>query len=406
MLYSPQPLREKMTLFWHNHFATSNRKVQNAGYMLGQYELMRRHALGNFRTLLHRDIHRPGHAGLARHRQQQRQRQPNENYARELMELFSLGHRPLHRTRHPRGRPCLHRLEPRRGRAVFERRQHDDGEKTVLGQRGRWQADDIVRLCLEQEAASVFPRSQAVSLPGQRDHRPPTADLLEPLAEEFRASDYDFGALVETVLRVRTCSSRRRPIAARSKAPVDFALGIVRGLEGHRTQGNGQRRLGTVDWLRPRRSRARRSSIRRRSPAGTAAGPGSMVKRFLLRQNLALALTSTADDRFGRRTDPAALARRHEASYRCRAGRILPACSCKAIVPAATRTRLLDISKSRRRSRIRSTGLPRTSPTSACAAAPPGVVLAGVSAVLFTEPATSGGELPPRLSVVQLVVRT
>src|SRR5262245_15525015 len=52
MLYTPHPLREKMTLFWHNHFATSNAKVNNAGYMLGQYELMRRHALGNFSQLL------------------------------------------------------------------------------------------------------------------------------------------------------------------------------------------------------------------------------------------------------------------------------------------------------------------------------------------------------------------
>src|SRR5262249_30713818 len=52
MLYGPHPLAEKLTLFWHNHFATSNAKVNNAGYMLGQYELMRRHALGNFRTLV------------------------------------------------------------------------------------------------------------------------------------------------------------------------------------------------------------------------------------------------------------------------------------------------------------------------------------------------------------------
>src|SRR5690348_13628532 len=51
MLYTPHPLREKLTLFWHNHFATSNTKVQNAGFMLGQYQLMHRHALGCFHTL-------------------------------------------------------------------------------------------------------------------------------------------------------------------------------------------------------------------------------------------------------------------------------------------------------------------------------------------------------------------
>src|SRR5438270_11030462 len=52
MLYSPHPLQEKLTLFWHNHFATSNAKVNNAAQMLGQYELMRRNALGNFATML------------------------------------------------------------------------------------------------------------------------------------------------------------------------------------------------------------------------------------------------------------------------------------------------------------------------------------------------------------------
>ena len=67
MLHTAHPLREKLTLFWHNHFATSNAKVQNARYMLGQYRLLHRHALGSFRDLLRGDVHRPGHDGLARH---------------------------------------------------------------------------------------------------------------------------------------------------------------------------------------------------------------------------------------------------------------------------------------------------------------------------------------------------
>src|SRR5450432_3274993 len=90
MLYSPHPLREKLTLFWHNHFATSNLKVQNAGYMLGQYELMRRHAQGSFRTLLTEMSRDPAMLVWLDTIQSQRS-QPNENYARELMELFSLG---------------------------------------------------------------------------------------------------------------------------------------------------------------------------------------------------------------------------------------------------------------------------------------------------------------------------
>src|SRR6516165_10278277 len=90
MLYSPHPLREKLTLFWHNHFATSNAKVQNAGFMLRQYELMRRHALGSFRTMLQEMSKDPAMMVWLDTRGSKKGN-PNENYARELMELFSLG---------------------------------------------------------------------------------------------------------------------------------------------------------------------------------------------------------------------------------------------------------------------------------------------------------------------------
>src|SRR5262249_39050884 len=100
MLYTPHPLREKLTLFWHNHFATSNRKVNNAGYMLGQYELLRRHAQGSFRSLLREMSTDPAMMVWLDTSQSQRNR-PNENYARELMELFSLG---IHNYRRPEQR--------------------------------------------------------------------------------------------------------------------------------------------------------------------------------------------------------------------------------------------------------------------------------------------------------------
>ena len=82
---------------------------------------------------------------------------PNENYARELMELFTPGRRQLHREGHPRGRPRLHRLAHRRRAAsAFDARLHDDGPKTVLGQTGNWDGGDVVRIVLEQPAAARF----------------------------------------------------------------------------------------------------------------------------------------------------------------------------------------------------------------------------------------------------------
>src|SRR6185369_4215663 len=90
MLYSPNPLREKLTLFWHNHFATSNNKVQNAEYMLTQYKLLRKHALGSFAKLL-REMSLDPAMLVWLDARDSKKGSPNENYARELMELFSLG---------------------------------------------------------------------------------------------------------------------------------------------------------------------------------------------------------------------------------------------------------------------------------------------------------------------------
>src|SRR5262249_46177567 len=139
---------------------------------------------------------------------QSRRQMPNENYARELMELFSLG---INNYRRPTQRNYTEQdiREAARaftgwqlvgGRAVFRAADHDDTEKTVLGRRGRWQADDVVRICLEQESAPYFVTARLFRFLVS-ETVPATPELLEPLATEFRRSDYDFGALVERVLR-------------------------------------------------------------------------------------------------------------------------------------------------------------------------------------------------------------
>jgi uncharacterized protein (DUF1800 family) len=300
MLYSPHPLREKLTLFWHNHFATSNAKVNNAGYMLRQYELMRRHALGSFRDLL-REMSKDPAMMVWLDTSLSKKGMPNENYARELMELFSLGigHYTEKDIREAARAFTGWEIVPG-GQAVFHADQHDDGAKTVLGQSGKWQADDIVRICLDQESAPRFIAGKLYRFL-VNETEPPAPELLEPLAVQFRKSDYDFGALVETVLRSNLFFS---PTAYRQrvKPPVDFALGIVRVLEG---------RLGTVALAQALQGLGQ-NLFYPPSVKGWDGGPAWLNGQTLLfRQNLALSLTSTEDDRFGRRTDPAALVRKH-----------------------------------------------------------------------------------------------
>lgn len=344
MLYGPHPLREKMTLFWHNHFATSNQKVQNAGYMLGQYELMRRHALGSFRTLLEEMSHDPAMMVWLDTNQSVRGR-PNENYARELMELFSLG------IPHPR-RPSERNYTEQdireaaraftgwtieNGQAVFRANQHDDGEKTVFGQRGRWQARDIVRLCLEHEAAPYFIARKLVRFLVS-DTWTPDAELLAPLARQFRDSAFNFGQLVETVLRSNLFFSEHA-YRAKIKSPVDFALGIVRALEGN--QPGNSRRLGTTGLATALEGLGQRLFY----PPSVAGWEGGRAwlngQTFLLRQNLALALTSTIDDRFGRSCDPAALVRRHQRRTPEEQVDFFVRLLLQDDVPAAARTRLV-----------------------------------------------------------------
>jgi uncharacterized protein (DUF1800 family) len=299
MLYSPHPLREKMTLFWHNHFATSNAKVNNAGYMLGQYELMRRHALGNFRPLL-QEMSKDPAMMVWLDTSLSKKGMPNENYARELMELFSLGIGHYTEKDIREAAKAFTGWEIKEGHAAFNPKEHDDGEKTVLGKSGKFQGEDIVNICLEQKSAPHFICGKLYRFLVS-EMNPPEPELLEPLAEQSRKSDYDFGALVKTVLRSNQFFGAAA-YRSRIKAPVDFALGIVRGLEG---------KTGTTALAAALEDLGQNVFY----PPSVKGWDGGQTwlngQTLLTRQNLTLALTSTEDARFGRRTDPAALAKKH-----------------------------------------------------------------------------------------------
>jgi uncharacterized protein (DUF1800 family) len=330
MLYSPHPLQEKLTLFWHNHFATSNAKVQSARFMLGQYERLRRHALGNFATLL-REMSSDPAMMVWLDTRDSKKGNPNENYARELMELFSLGIGHYTEKDIREAARAFTGWEIQGAEAVFNQRQHDDGTKTVLGQKGPWKGEDVVRICLEQKAAAPFIAGKLYTFLVS-ETVPATPELLGPLADRFRTSGYDFGALARTVLSSNLFFSRAA-YRTRVKAPVDFALGIVRALEGRigtsavavALDGLGQKVFYPPDvkgWL---------------------GGPTWLNGQTLLfRQNLALALTSTEDPRFASRTDPAALARKYGLNSDEAVVDFFLRLFLQGDVPAPTRARLLD----------------------------------------------------------------
>jgi hypothetical protein len=226
MLQGGHPLREKLTLFWHNHFATSIAKVRDSNLMFRQNCLLRAHALDRFGDLL-QAISRDPAMLLWLDSNSNVSGRPNENYARELMELFSLG------VGHYSEKDVREAARAFTGWHTdstgfrFKPALHDGGPKTVLGQTGNWDGGDVVRIVLAQPAAARFLVGKLYDYLVS-ETAPPDA-LLEPLCESFRAGGYDVAALVRTVLASRHFYSGHA-FRRRVKGPVEFVLGAVQAV--------------------------------------------------------------------------------------------------------------------------------------------------------------------------------
>jgi uncharacterized protein (DUF1800 family) len=227
MLHSQHPLREKMTLFWHNHFATSDEKVQNAEQMFRQNCLLGKHALGKFGPFLQAISKDPAMlVWLDSNRNVKGT--PNENYARELMELFSLGVGNYTERDIREAARAFTGWQADSAGFKFNAPFHDNGTKTVLGKTGAWSGDDVVRIVLGQPAAARFLARKLYHFLISETAEPPAA-LLEPLCESFRKSDYDIAALVRTMLSSCHFFSGHA-FRQRVKSPVEFVLGAIQAV--------------------------------------------------------------------------------------------------------------------------------------------------------------------------------
>jgi uncharacterized protein (DUF1800 family) len=205
MVRSDQQLVERMTFIWHDWFANSNEKVNNQRMMLEQNELFRTMALGSFHDLFATVTSNPAMLvfldGIYNEKND-----PNENYAREMMELFSLGAdrgayteddvREMARaltgwTAEWSSDEGLHEFE-------FDTARHDKHEKTVFGKTGNWDREDAVRLCVEHPLhASFF----VTKLWGYFISSPPDEATLASLQGLYVGSNYSIRAVVEAILQ-------------------------------------------------------------------------------------------------------------------------------------------------------------------------------------------------------------
>ncbi|MDH4238828.1 MAG: DUF1800 domain-containing protein [Phycisphaerae bacterium] len=228
MILTPHPLLEKMTLFWHSHFATNSANVKNARLMQQQVQFLRSHALNSYRAML-KGISRDPAMLIWLGAEANRKARPNENFARPLMETFTLGPGNFTEKDVQEAARSFTGWFVLRSQLRYIPREHDGNLKQILGQKGNFTGDDVIRIVLEQRAtAQTLVHKLYRWLICETEG--PDAELIAPLAKSF-AKDYDILKLAEKMLRSNLFFS---PVAyhRRIKSPVEFALGIVKPLEG------------------------------------------------------------------------------------------------------------------------------------------------------------------------------
>ncbi|MDA8967706.1 DUF1800 domain-containing protein [bacterium] len=229
MLHTPAPLREKMTLFWHGHFATSAVKVGDVRLMQTQNELLRKYALGNFQELT-LEISRDPAMLLYLDSATNRKSHPNENYAREIMELFCLGEGMYTEQDVQELARCFTGWEIKRERYRFNRYQHDAGTKTVLGVVGVESGEEAIRIVTGHPAAPRF-IAQKLFRFFVMDEPEPTDELLDPLTRQLSDDQMNVGPTVRRILGSNLFFS---PFARARKvrSPVELGVGFLRAFEG------------------------------------------------------------------------------------------------------------------------------------------------------------------------------
>ena len=228
MLQTTSPLSERMTLFWHNHFVSSQQKVKSGRLMLDQNLLLRRHALGNFGGMLHAVAKDPAMV-IYLDAATNRKGQPNENFAREVMELFTLGEgRYSEQDIKEAARAFTGwSLERETGSFMWRQPMHDSGEKRVLGRSGNFDGDAVLDILLAQPGTADFIAGKL-----WREFVSPTPDpaALKLVAERFRGSGLDIRQALRALFLTRAFWAEENR-GALVKSPVELVVGSLRTLE-------------------------------------------------------------------------------------------------------------------------------------------------------------------------------
>ena len=225
MLTTPSPLTEKMVLFWHNHFTSSLRKVRSPVLMYRQNLLLRRHALGYFGDMLH-EVSKDPAMVVYLDNATNRKGHPNENFAREVMELFTLGEGNYGEQDVKEAARAFTgwSIDPESGEFVFRRQAHDEDQKTVLGRSGNFDGDAVLDILLAQPRTADFIVSKL-----WREFVSPNPDAAEVrrIARMFRDNRYNIKIALRALL-VSDAFYAPQNRAALIKSPIDLIVGTLR----------------------------------------------------------------------------------------------------------------------------------------------------------------------------------
>jgi len=231
---SPRPMQEKLTLLWHGHFAAGHRQVRDAYLLYQQNQMFRDNANGSFATLARGIVRDPA---MIRYLNNDRnvKRKPNENLARELMELFTLGEGNYTEQDIKAGARALTGYAARDNDFEMRAGQHDGTNKKILGEVGPWNGDHFVNILLEQEACPQYValklyRHFVADVSQYRDQVPEeNLAAIDVMARQLRAADYDMAPVLVTLLKSRHFYDPAI-VGGKIKSPAELLFGTIHQL--------------------------------------------------------------------------------------------------------------------------------------------------------------------------------
>lgn len=238
ILGTQRPLEEKMTLFWHNHFATSDQKVENAFVMNEHMNVLRRNATGNFKSLLTEISKNPAMIYWLDN-QENVAGKPNENFAREVMELFTLGvdngytekdvqeaARAFTGWRYGRGRLTNNKTPRRIDTFIFDQKLHDSTPKTLFGQSGRFKGEDVLEMLCDNKQTAKYIAQKAWSWFAYENGE---EAVIQRVADKFYDSGLEIKSLIRAIMEAPEFYSEKS-YRKLIKNPIDFAIVTARQL--------------------------------------------------------------------------------------------------------------------------------------------------------------------------------